>query len=76
MGPAKVDERGVVETHTTILVTPEGFDPPIHAGIVRLAVPAKDKPPVRALVRSAEPLVTGQSVTLSAEGDVLWARAN
>jgi uncharacterized OB-fold protein len=75
MGAARIDERGVVETHTTILVTPEGFDPPIHVGIIRLTVAAKDKPPVRVLARSLEPLISGQAVTLAPEGEVFWATA-
>jgi uncharacterized OB-fold protein len=75
MGAARIEERGVVETHTSIFVTPEGFDPPVHVGIVRLAVAVKDKPPVRVLARSKEPFTSGQAVILAPEGEVFWAIA-
>lgn len=73
MAPAKLDAKGTVETHTTVEVTPEGFDPPIHLGIVRVAEGSKGKTPARVLARSATPLAVGELVTLEPKGEVLWA---
>lgn len=73
MAPAKLEARGVVETHTTVEVTPEGFDPPIHLGVVRMAEGAKGKTPVRVVARSAALLAIGEHVLLEPKGEVLWA---
>lgn len=73
MAAAKLEARGVVETQTTVEVTPEGFDPPIHLGVVRVAEGAKGKTPVRVLARSASPLTIGEKVMLEPKGEVLWA---
>lgn len=73
MAQVKLEGRGTVETHTTIEVTPEGFDPPVHIGVVRVQEGAKGKAPVRVLARAEEALEAGAKVRLEPKGDVLWA---
>jgi uncharacterized OB-fold protein len=75
MAPVKLEAQGKVETHTTIEVTAEGFEPPIHLAVVRVAEGSRGKTPVRVLVRSAAALTTGKAVKLEAQGEVLWAVA-
>jgi uncharacterized OB-fold protein len=75
MAAVKLDAKGAVETHTTIHLPPEGFQGPLHVGVVRIAEGARSKPPVRVLARSTQPLKTGQRVQLVPQGEVLWAEA-
>ncbi len=72
MAPVKLDGQGMVETHTTLEVTAEGFDPPIYLGVVRVAEGTRGKTPVRVLVRSPSALTVGKAVKLEARGGVLW----
>lgn len=73
MTGARLPGRGVVETWTTIHVTPEGFDPPVHVALVRISAGAKGKPAVRVVARASGPVETGLAVELRADGAVLWA---
>ena len=75
MAPFKLEAKGVVETGTSVEVTAEGFDPPLHFAVVRIADSLRGKTPARVLVRSGEPLSSGKKVKLEARGEVLWAAA-
>jgi uncharacterized OB-fold protein len=73
MSPVRLAAQGVVVTHTTEEVVPEGVEAPAHLAVVRLAEGASGKPPVRVLARSAKALAIGNAVALDARGDCLWA---
>ncbi len=75
MAAARVEAAGVVETWTTVDVTPEGFDPPVHLAVVTLPGSARGKTPVRVIARTERPAKVGAKVVLRADGDLLWAQA-
>ncbi len=75
MAQQRFDARGVVETHTTEEVTAEGFAPPVHLGVVRIADGQRGKTPVRVMVRSKKALKVGATVHLEVDGEVVWATA-
>ena len=56
MRTAEVGGEGVVVTHTTVHVVPEGFTPPIRVGLVRLDAGGQ------VLARAEEDLETGMRV--------------
>lgn len=73
MSAARLPGEGVVETWTTIHVTPEGFEPPVHVALVRISGGARGKPAVRVVARASGPVETGRAVELRSDGAVLWA---
>ncbi|HKZ60049.1 MAG TPA: OB-fold domain-containing protein [Candidatus Thermoplasmatota archaeon] len=74
MAAARVEAAGVVETWTTVEVTPEGFDPPVHLAVVTLGGAARGKTPARVIARSKKALKVGAKVELQADGELLWAQ--
>jgi uncharacterized OB-fold protein len=54
---------GLVVTHTTVHVVPEGFDPPIMVGLVKLDAGGQ------VLARADFPLETGMRVNVEEQGD-------
>lgn len=73
MSPHKVEAEGVVQTWTTVEVTPEAFDPPLHLAVVELQGSARGKTPARVIARTKAPAKVGQTVELKAQGELVWA---
>lgn len=75
MAATRVEGAVVVETWTTVEVTPEGFDPPVHLAVVRLPGGARGKTPVRVIARTKKAMKVGAKVELEADGELLWAQS-
>lgn len=73
MSPLRLAGKGTVVTHTTEEVTADGVEAPVHVAVVKLAEGERGKAPTRVLARGANPFTSGETVTLEARGEVLWA---